>query len=300
LWELGDEGGAEDIQLAYSIDPNDLPTALAFVDLLEWEEPEHAFEILDRLTEENPDDPGPFLRRAKMHSNRGDYEASAVDFAAAIERGLDDSWIRTERAMVLIAAGNLAEAIRETDMAAQRDPESPEVSLVRARLAAMSGDSDVAGELYAAYLESEWVHQPVRLESAMLATANGDFPLAGWLIRSFEEIEGYPERVTLAEAGVLSLAGDSVSSAQGLIDMLRETDWFAPAWIMLAAIAAAEQDAVPADLAPELERRIDELRPDIPRILFEHVELLIWLRLYSAEHPALEDLDLFGLGPMPR
>lgn len=63
--------------------PNDVPTALTFVDVLEWREPEHALEILNRLTHEYPDHPGPFLRRAKMRRNQGEFQASAEEFAAA-------------------------------------------------------------------------------------------------------------------------------------------------------------------------------------------------------------------------
>ncbi|MCK4516401.1 MAG: tetratricopeptide repeat protein, partial [Spirochaetaceae bacterium] len=192
MWELGDESGAEDIETAYSIDPHDVPTALAFVDLLEWREPEHALDILNRLTDEHPGHPGPFLRRAKMRRNQGEYAAAAEDFAQAIRRGLDEPWIRTERAMVLVAAGDVAGALRETETAFEQDPNSPDVALMRARLTILIGGPDNAGRFYQVYLESEWVHQPVKLEAAFVAAARGEEDLVGNLIRSFEETENDP------------------------------------------------------------------------------------------------------------
>ncbi len=291
MWELGDEAGAEDIERAYSIDPNDVPTALAFVDLLEWSEPEHALEILNRLTAEHPDHPGPFLRRAKMRRNQGEYAAAAEDFAQAIRRGLDEPWIRTERAMVLVAAGELTEALRETEIAFEQDPDSPDVALMRARLTILIGGPDSAGRFYQAYLESEWVHQPVKLEAAFVAAAGGEMDRAGDLIRSYEEMEDDPLRAQLAEAGALALAGESGVAGDRALQIVRDQEWYAPAWAMLAAIAVANRDAVPPEFAEELELRIAEMRPDLRRLVFDHTELLIWLRLFGEEHPEIGDLN---------
>ena len=289
MWELGEESGAEDIETAYSIDPHDVPTALAFVDLLEWREPEHALDILNRLTDEHPDHPGPFLRRAKMRRNQGEYAAAAEDFSQAMRRGLDEPWIRTERAMVLVAAGEVAEALRETEIAFEQDPGSPDVALMRARLTILIGGPDSAGRFYQAYLESEWVHQPVKLEAAFVAAARGEEALAGDLIRSFEETEDDPLRAELAEAGALALAGQPGAAAERAIRVVREAEWYAPAWLMLAALAIAERNAVPDEIAEELERRIVEMQPDFRRLLFDHTELSIWLRLYRNAHPEVGD-----------
>jgi len=292
MWELGDESGAEDIETAYSIDPNDVPTALAFVDLLEWQDPEHALEILNRLTAEHPDRPGPFLRRAKMWRNQGDYAAAAEDFGAAIGRGYDEPWIRAERAMVLLAAGEVQQALRETEIALEQDPDSPDVALIRGRLAVLSGGNDAAARLYSVYLDSEWVHQPVKLEAAFVAAAGGEPGRAGELIRAYEEMEDDPLRARLAEAGVLALAGELDGAIDRLEQIVREAEWYAPGWAMFAAMAVTDQDAVPSELAEELERRIEEMRPELSRLIFDHTELLIWLRLYGDAPLELGELGL--------
>ena len=61
---------------------------------------------------------------------------------------------------------------------------------------------------------------------------------------------------------------------------------------MLAAMAVTDQDAVPPELAEELERRIAEMRSELPRIIFDHTELLIWLRLYGDVPLELGELGL--------
>ena len=91
---------------------------------------------------------------------------------------------------------------------------------------------------------------------------------------------------------MLALAGEPGGAADRLGRIVREAEWYAPGWAMLAAMAVTDRDAVPSELAEELEWRIAEMRPELPRLIFDHTELLIWLRLYGDAPLEIGELGL--------
>lgn len=55
-------------------------------------------------------------------------------------------------------------------------------------------------------------------------------------------------------------------------------------------MAGTDRDAVPPGLAEELDRRISKMRPELPRIVFDNTEVLIWASFYSDGLLELGDL----------
>jgi tetratricopeptide (TPR) repeat protein len=278
MWDLGDEGGAEDIRTAYELDPDDMETALFLAGMLEWERPDEAREIYERMVARYPDDAEPRIYRAKFLRQRGEYGPAVEDFDIAFELSGGEPWLLFEAAMTRFAAGDLAGAEANAERIARDYPDTPEASLLRARFEAVSGRPGRAAPHYQAYLETEWADPAVLREAAYVSAALGNADLAVGLLERFLDRTGDELPFRVAKAGVAVLGGRE-REALALIDsVIRENDWYLPAWVVLAAALPPDHERAP-DVRRGLAERVRGFEPSPRAILPSNLDLWVFLRL---------------------
>ena len=293
LWELGDESGAEDFETAYLIDPTDVRAGLSYASHLEWKDPDESLRIHDDLSEIHRDNAEVFASRARLLRGQfGDFVGALEDFRAAIRISPGDEYYRAEVVMTLLAVGRFDQAREEVQTAVAENPDSPEVALLRARLAALQENVQEAGDAYAQYMGYEWADQRVWIEAAFVAAAAGRPGVAAEALARYGEAKGENVEFRLAEIGTLALAGELVRAEEALISLADEAGWYTPVWVMMSSIAP--QYAVDGRSAREIaEEQIATFEP-VPRAFFPfNIDVWVWTRMYQAVNPtAGAPLDL--------
>jgi tetratricopeptide (TPR) repeat protein len=292
LWELGDEAGVADFEAAYRIDPDGLRAGLAFAGLIEYEDPDEASRIYDRIVEIHPDRTDAWLYRAKFNRQQGRFARALDDFRQAFRVGYEDEWVRQEVIMTLLALGRYDEARTQIEDAIVANPDAPETALLRARLSALTGNHDAAREFYGRYVEVDWADQRVLVEAAYVTAASGDLRGAQRLLERYAETKDDELGSRLAQAGSLVLAGNA-RGRQLLGEIAEEAEWFLPVWVMLAQVdpGFAFGDSTARQIAVS---RLREFEPGPEAFFPFNVDLWIWTRLYQSQDPPGE-----APGPLP-
>jgi tetratricopeptide (TPR) repeat protein len=99
---------------------------------------------LERLAEENPDDPEVRDRLGTLYMESGHYEEAVRWFRECIERNGDDLHVRNHLALSLTGLGRIDEAITEYEAVLAVDPSHPQSLLGLGRVL-LYGKSDIQG-----------------------------------------------------------------------------------------------------------------------------------------------------------
>ncbi len=287
LYELGDEGGASDFEAAYAIDPEDVAAALTFAGLIEWENPEEALAIHDRLVSVHDGNGEVLGARARLRRGRfGDFAGALDDFRLAAAAEPWDEYFRVEAIMTLLALGEMNEARDQLLDALADFPESDQLPLYQARVAALAGNVDDSRRFYAEYLEYEWADQRVWLEVAYASAAARDLDFAQEALERFAEAKGEDLPFLLGEIAIEAIARERRPSrddqvVQALLSFVNETSWYSSSWVVLAQIAPellVDGRAV-REFAAE---RINGFEPSAEAFFPFNLDLWVWTALHQS------------------
>lgn len=279
-WELGDEGGEQDILDAYRIDPDGLGPSLAYADLIRKDDPNAAFAVLNRAVEIHQGRSDAYYARGTLHRELGRFESARRDFQQAYTTGWGDPWLLGEAVWMRIALGEFELAAAELAEAFVLDPDAREFVLLRARLAALTGDAAQALISYQDYLARDWADQRVQVELAYAATVASRPQDALDALEAFALAKDDDYGLELARAGVSLLSGDEDQGRRVLRSLVVEAGWFTPAWVMLAEIAPdfVQDGQSAATIAAE---QTSSFAPGATAFLPFHPELWVWIALWG-------------------
>ncbi|UCD75858.1 MAG: tetratricopeptide repeat protein [Phycisphaerales bacterium] len=99
-----------------------------------------------RQISENPDQPGPYLSRAKLLMSIGERERAEQDFTAALQRGAEGREIYRDRARCYVTMGRVQAAINDYTRAIELEPDDPLLRRARGELRYQMGEAAGAVE----------------------------------------------------------------------------------------------------------------------------------------------------------
>ncbi|MFQ5515440.1 MAG: tetratricopeptide repeat protein [Myxococcota bacterium] len=135
---------------------------------------EEAF--VERALAANPDDFTLHLRRARLHRERGRWDAAAASLLRAAELGADEIRVQVALARIFLDAGFPLTAERQIERVLASRPEHPEARIVRARISSALGKRLRAADDYRAGLLHLERPEPGLVLEAMEAQRAADRP----------------------------------------------------------------------------------------------------------------------------
>ncbi len=275
--ELGDQSGIQDLERAYAIDPDHLDTALTYAGYLSWKQPEDALAIYDRLVAIYPQESGPLVNRAKFYRDRSDFDRALADFRSAVTAGDRSPWLEAEVVWMQLATGDRQGAGAAAARVLEREPASPEASLVAARTSALAGAATPARRLYADYLAYQWADPAVWLEVAMLAAAGGDAAAASDSLDQFRARKEDRERVQIAQLATMVLLGQRERAIGALETLTADKRQDLRPWLVYALVARGDEAQ---RIRVQTREIVSQSEGGVTATLVRFPELWVFSRLY--------------------